>query len=289
PDAAHAGGSRAAPEGRAVVANAGRWAACSAVIATGFIVATAVALAFVHSRRPIGSLAWLFVPFGAVESVVAWALLRSEESRLTRELRTARIGSAALRAMTVQRREAMPFFARPFATGVGAAAVRLADGDREGAAEALRRVSPLMRGGRVDALRALALADLERSQRTTAALDRVIARLQATPALGHREADRYRTYVLVKTVLERGDDETALELARDLARSPDDEQAIYGVWLRVWFDLDDDPGAADEPWPPLGEAQARLATLAARAHGAERLIGKLEALLLAIANAEHRE
>jgi hypothetical protein len=191
--------------------------------------------------------------------------------------------------MAARRHDQIPFFARPFSSSVGAAAVRLADGDSEGATDALRRGSLLMRGGRLDHLRAVVAGDLERSRRTPAALDRAIAALRAIAPLGHREAERYRIYVLVKAVLERGDDETALELARELGRSPDDEVSLYAVWLRVWFELDEEPEESDEPWPPLAEAQARLATLAARAHGAERLIDKLEARLLAIAHPGHRE
>jgi hypothetical protein len=57
----------------------------------------------------------------------------------------------------------------------------------------------------------------------------------------------------------------------------------------VWFELDDEPtDDEDHPWPPLAEAQTRLAALAARAHGAERLIDKLEARLLAIAHPPHQ-
>jgi hypothetical protein len=278
-----------------LVSTPARWAVCSAAIAVGFVVATAAALAFVHAHRDLASLSWLFVVFTAIESVFAFVLLRAEESRLARELRTARTGTAAVRAMAVRRAAgvgggaSVPFIARPFSTGVGLAAVRLADGDREGAADALRRGgSPLMAGGRLDAVRAIVDADLERASHAAGALDRAIARLRAMPALGHAEADRYRTYVLVKAVLERGDDDTALELARELGRSTDDEQAIYAVWLRVWFELDDEPATDEEPWPPLAAAQARLATLAARAHGAERLIDQLAARLLAIAHPSHQ-
>jgi hypothetical protein len=272
--------------GTPLVATAARWAACSLAIAGAFIVALAAALAFVHARRGLASFGGVFLGFAAVESALTFVLLRSEESRLTRELRTARTGTTTVRGMAARHRSQVPFFARPFSCTMAQAAVLLADGDRDGASDALRRGSPLMRGGRLDRLRAIVRADLQRATRSPDALDVAIADLRRMPPLHHREADRYRTHVLVKAVLERGDDETALDLARDLRRSADDEQALYAVWLRVWFDLDE-VGESDEGadrWPPLVEAEARLAALAARAHGAERLVDKLEARLLAIAH-----
>jgi hypothetical protein len=272
--------------GGPLIATRARWAACSLALAAGAVIAAEAALAFVHLRSDPAALARLFIALAAAGSVVAYLLLRAEESRTTRELRTARAGTPSARALAIRRDERIPFFARPFSSGLAAAAVRVADGDRRGALEALRRGSPLLRGGRVERLRGTVEADLERATGTPAGLDRAIARLRATPPVGHREADRYRAYVLVRAVLERGDDETALVLARELEGSPDEEVALYALWLRAWFELDGDD---EEPhWPPVDEARARLATLAARAHGAERLVDKLEERLLAIAHREQQ-
>jgi hypothetical protein len=288
------------------VATPARWAVCSAVIAVGFVLATAATLAFLHSSRPLASFAGLFAWVAVGGAGLMFILLRSEESRVARELRTARTGTPALRGLAARRRDQLPFFARPFSVDVAVAAVRLADGDREGAREALRRAAVLMRGGRLDRLRAVVEADLERATHDPGAIDRAIARLGELAPLGHVEADRYRTHVLVKAVLERGDADVALELALALRDSADAEQALYATWLRVWFELDGDgnvradgdgtadphegansgPNATD--WPPLGEAQARRAALMARAHGAERLVDKLEARLLAIAPPGHQ-
>jgi hypothetical protein len=267
----------------ALVATPARWVACSAAIAGGFVVATAGVLAFVHSSRPLSSLESVFAWVAALGALLSFVLLRAEESRIARELRIARTGTPALRGLAARRREQLPFFARPFSANVAVAAVCLADGDREAAADALRRGSPLMRGGRIDRLRAIVEADLERATRGSGALERVIERLRAMPAIGHREADRYRTHVLVKSVLERGDVDTAHDLALELGAAADPDQTIYATWLRVWFDLDDENDGGDDVWPPLVEGQTRLAALAARAHGAERLVDKLEARLLAIA------
>jgi hypothetical protein len=301
--------------GVSLVATPARWAACSGALAVGFVVATAAVLAFVHSSRPISSLTGLFVWVAVVGSALTVVLLRSEESRVARELRTARTGTSAMRGMAARRRQQLPFFARPFSVDVAAAAVRLADGDREGAAEALRRGPVLMRGGRLDRLRAMVEADVERATHEPQVVDRAIARLRSMSPLGNLEADRYRMHVLVKAVLERGDADMALELALTLRDSTDGEQAIYATWLRVWFELDgegdapeehgQEPGgetgdamaqeterapaqSAADGWPPLAEADARLAALVARAHGAERLVDKLEARLLAIAPPGHQ-
>jgi hypothetical protein len=231
----------------------------------------------------LSSLESVFAWVGALGALLSVVLLRAEESRIARELRIARTGTPALRGLAARRRQQLPFFARPFAANVAIAAVCLADGDREAAADALRRGSPLMRGGRIDRLRAIVEADLERASRSAEALERVIDRLRAMPAIGHREADRYRTHVLVKAVLERGDADTAQDLALQLRAEVDPDQTIYATWLRVWFDLDDRSGDEGNVWPPLVEGQTRLAALAARAHGAERLVDKLEERLLAIA------
>jgi hypothetical protein len=211
----------------------------------------------------------------------------------------------------------LPFLARWSSSKLGAAAVLLADGDREGAIDALAAASVLMRGGRLDRLRAIVDADLERKAGTAAGLERCVQRLRQATPVGNREADLYRVHVMVKAVLEQGDGVAAVELATSLGRSADDDERVYATWLRVWFDLDGeggdagessepgdessepgdegsepgdaaDGGDAGEPWPALSEGDLRMATLAARAHGAESLVSKLTLRLSAIARAAAR-
>jgi hypothetical protein len=247
---------------------------------------TQATLAATHSPWTLASLALPIVVAGVAEALLVLALLRAEESRLARELRTARTATAVLRGMMARRRHRQPFFARMFFTGLGTAATLVADGDRSGALDALAAVVPWMRGGRLDALRAVVEADLDRASGTQAGLDRSIRRLRSLDRIGHFEADRYAMHVLVKAVLEQGDADVGFELATRLAAAEDDDERMYATWLRVWFELDSEP---DTGWPPLAEGQARRAALVARAHGAEKLVGKLEARLLAIARPERRE
>ena len=156
-----------------------------------------------------------------------------------------------------------------------------------------------MQGGRLSALRAVVEADIERSSGSSGALERSIATLEGRERIGHREADLYALHVLVKAILEDGDTPAAVKLAHQLGESPDDEERLYAVWLRAWFDFDvagetgggdGGDGRADEstsekggleddaPWAPLSDGDIRLAALLARAHGAEKLVEKLETL-----------
>jgi hypothetical protein len=243
-----------------------------------------------HSQRGLASVAAPILVACAVQAPIVYALLRAEESRLASELRTARTGTPALRSMMARKRERAPLLGRLFVTRVGAAAVLLAGGDRPGAVEVLEARSPLallMRGGRLDRVREIVAADLERAAGTPDALDRCIERLSTPPLgtpLGNREADLYRTHVLVKAVLERGDTERAADLAAQHIEAADDEQRMYCTWLRAWFDLE--KATPEIAWPAVDEGQLRLAALVARAHGAERLVEQLEARLRAIARPE---
>jgi hypothetical protein len=267
-----------------LVATWTRWALSAGALGAAFVAAVEGYIAFTHSDRTLGSFAWLIAVACATEALLVYAILRAEESRLARELRTARTGTSVLRGMVARRRQQTPFIARLFATKLGAAAVLLADGDRSGALDVLATSSPLMQWGRIEKLRAVVDADVERASSTSAGLERCVQQLREMPPIGNREADLYRTHVLVKALLEQGDAETALEVIEELGASQDDEQQTYVAWLRVWFDLDDETaGYRDHPWPPLDEGQLRLATLQARAHGAEKLVEKLEARVSAIA------
>ena len=260
-----------------------RFAACAVAVLLAFLAAVRGYIAFTHSERTFGSFLWLFVVFAAAETGVLWALLGAEEWRLARELRTARSGTAVLRGVAARRRQEQPFLLRLVSTRIGAAAILLADGDRDGALEALARTSPLMTGGRLTALREIVEADLERATGTSVGLEHCIGRLRAPPITGNREADRYRTHVLVKAVLEQGDDDLAAELADELAKSDDDEQRVYAAWLRAWFELDAEPRGDGSPWPPLPEGDLRMAALLARSHGAQELVAKLDERVAAIA------
>jgi hypothetical protein len=284
-----------------LVATAARWAAGSAAFALGLAVAAEGALRLAHSGRPFETLAAPLVLAAVAASLVLLFLLRAEESRLSRELRTARTGTPVLRSLVARRRVALPILARFATTTLGTAAVLIADGDRDGALDRMAKTTALMRGGRLDVLRAIVEADLRRGDGTTASLARCVSELRAMPPIDNREADLYRLHVLVKAILARGDGQAAFELATELASAVDDEARIYATWLRVWFELDLEESAADgdgdgdantdqgEPWPALSEGDLRMATLLARAHGAEDLVTKLSRRLSGIAPSGPRE
>ncbi len=270
----------------ALVATASRWLVVSISLEVGLAAAVEGLLLFTHRPGSAALFAWPLALGATVGWLMVYAMLRAEESRLARELRIARAGTPVLRAMVARRRQEMPFLTRWSSSSLGTAAVLLADGDRDAALDELRGTSVFMRGGRLDQLRAIVEADLERSTGTPAGLDRSVQRLRAASAMGNREADLYRIHVLAKAVLEQGDDDTAVELASEWGRATDDDTRIYATWLRVWFDLDEE--GAGEPADALSEADLRMALLAARAHGAESLVTKLTERLSTIARAESR-
>jgi len=184
--------------------------------------------------------------------------------------------------MVGRRRQRGPFLvARLFATRLGSAAVFLADGEESAARDVLGEEPPWMHVGRLGWLRTVVLADADRATGTAAGQLRCVEQLSAARTTGNREADLYRLHVLVKAVLERGDAERALDLTTQLIQSTDADERIYATWLRIWFELDS--GADEGEWPALAEEDARLAALRARSQGAEALVGKLEARLVAIA------
>jgi hypothetical protein len=251
-----------------------------------FTVALQGSLLFVHSADSVASHAGGLVLAIAVSTVMLYWLLLAEEARLARELRTARTGTAALRSMVAGRRLQAPLFARPFSTKLGTAAVLLADGERAAALDLLAAPAPLMSAGRLSRLREVVEADAARADGTPEALDRCIATLASRePPLGNREADLYALHVLVKAVLERGDAETASTLEGRLARTVDEDERPYLLWLRAWFDLDGE-GAQNGAG---ADGELRLAALLARAHGAEKLVAKLEERASAIARSHRQE
>jgi hypothetical protein len=277
----------ASPRGAPLVATWGRWAACAAAVVVAFVVALQGSLLFAHSADSVVHHVRGLAVAGAVSTVMLYWLLLAEEARLARELRTSRTGTPALRGMVAGRRLQAPLFARPFSTKLGTAAVLLADGEHAAAVDLLAAPAPLMSGGRLSRLRAVVEADAARAEGTPAALDRCIARLASHEPLRNREADLYALHVLVKAVLERGDAETAATLEERLARTGDDNERLYLVWLRAWFDLDG--GAPGDTDTGGGDAELRLAALLARAHGAEKLVAKLEERASAIARSHRQE
>jgi hypothetical protein len=225
-------------------------------------------VSFTHSGRTFESL-WGWMAFSSVAlALMALGLLRSEESRLARELRTARTGTAVIRDMVVRRRQKLPIFLRLLTTPLGTAAVLLAEGERAAALDLLGGFSPFMQTGRIARLREVVEADADRATGTLAGASRAIERLRAAPLVGNTEADRYRAHVLVKAALQQTDTELAQTILDEVSASKDDEIRLYGVWLKVWFD---DPEAASLPEPEL-----RMAALLARTHGAEELVKKLD-------------
>jgi hypothetical protein len=294
---------RMAPRGAPLVATAARLGAAVGTLALVFI-ALDEAYGSLTRRSPwVPSPPVLVIALGLM-SALCWSTLRAEEFRLARELRTARSGTPALRAMFAARRPPASFFARMLSTRLGMAAVLLADGSQPEARAALAGGSLLMRGGRLERLRHVVEADLERANGTPGSLERCVQNLRAVQRIGNREADLYRTHVRVKALLELGDAKGADDLAEELEASRDEEERLYLVWLRVWFDLDADVpkeggeeedeaersaasaerGARRGAWRPISEGELRMGTLLARAHGAEMLVKKLDARLAAIAH-----
>ena len=255
--------------GAPMVATSPRWAMFVGVGMTAMGGLLYAYVAFSHSPRSFASFAPWLAGGAMTLALVVLALLRAEESRLARELRTARTGTPLIRDMVIRRRQNLPIFLRVATTTLGSAAVLLAEGDRSAALDALSANSPLMRGGRLRFLREVIEADADRASASLAGLSRCIATLRAMDRIGNAEADRYRTHVLAKAVLQQAADGLALEIANELATATDEEERIYAVWLRVWFDL---PGVDG-----LSDGELRLAALLARTHGAEDLTKKLAA------------
>ena len=231
-------------------------------------------------------------------AALAWWTLRAQELRLSRELRTARTGTSVARVALAQRRRQASLVGRLLSTKLGTAAVLLADGDRSDALDSLRGESPLMRGGRLEKVREVVHADADRAMGTTGGRELCVQRLEHMKRIGNREADLYRTHVLVKALLEQGDPRRGLDLARELQASPDEEENTYSIWLRVWFELDaaeaedgtnPDGQSSAGSWATLSDGDLRLAALLARAHGADTLVRKLEARMTAIAHSSEGE
>lgn len=195
-----------------LVATFPRWAVGTLALAAGFVAAVQAYVTFTHSGQTLGAFSGLIAGFVVVDAVLVYAGLSSEEARLARELRTARTGTTALRGLVIGRRQQAPFLTRLFSTRLGAAAVMLAEADRQGALAAMAGGSALMRGGRLDLLREVIDADAERATGTSVGLERCVGRLRELPPTGNREADLYRAHVLVKALLEQGDADGALEL-----------------------------------------------------------------------------
>ena len=268
-----------------LVATWTRWAVSAGALAGAFVAAVEAYLVFTRSERTLASYAVPIAVGCALVALLVLALLRAEESRVVRELRTARTGTDALRSLVLRRRSQAPFFARLFSTRLGTAAVCLAEGDSAGAIDAMRGGSMLMRGGRLDALAEVVDADVERCRNNSVSLERCVQRLRAMSPLPNREAELYRVHVLVKALLQQGDDDGAAELVEELDKGgSDDDRRMYATWLRVWFDMDAPEGDyRSSAAHPLPEGDLRMAALVARSQGAEKLLEKIEARLSSVA------
>ena len=281
--------------GAALVATWWRWVSATAALMAATIAAAEVYASWSRSRVSLVSRDETVASVCALGAALVWWTLRAQELRLSRELRTARTGTSVARAAVVQRRRQASIVGRLLSTRLGTAAVFLADGDRSDALDSLRGESPLMRGGRLEKLREVVHADADRAMGTSGGRELCMQRLQGMARIGNREADLYRTHVLVKALLQQGDPVRALDLVQGLHVSLDEEERIYAVWLRVWFELDSDEHASADgkssgaKWSPLSDGDLRLAALLARAHGAETLVHKLEARLTAIARSSEGE
>ena len=283
--------------GTPLVATLARAGAAAAILLGSYFALSRFLFEKLHvDTRGPGAL-WIDMMDGAllVSLLFVWLALRAEESRLARELRTARSGSPELRSLALRQRQKMPFLARFCATRLGTAAVLLADGEVDAARDELRANPLLARGGALDRLRAIVEADEARARGTAGGLERCIEALRALPPTGNREADLYRMHVLVKAILQKGDAARAQELCAELETSQDDDLRLYAVWLVVWFEAEEPTERgyreAAEPSAPLAEGDLRMAALLARAQGADALIERLEERLARapIANDAPRE
>jgi hypothetical protein len=235
-----------------------------------------------RERVPVAAVGW------AVLSAAFWLYLRGEEARLARELRVARSGTSVQRRALLRRRRPTPYFGIAMfwyaavrvlgalaSTTLGHAAVLVAEGELQAARATLAGFGQLLAVGPLRELRAAVEADLARAVGTEESLATAIKALYAAPPFAHVEAERYRMHVLVKALLQQGDEATARTIAEDLKASTDDELRVYAVWLRTWFE-----------WTHLdapSEPDMRLALLLARTHGALDLVARLEIALAAAA------
>ncbi len=257
--------------GAPLVASTPRWLALAAGEAAIVFGLAYAYISLSHSKQTLASMALPLAITAIVAAAVTLAMLRAEEARLARELRTARSGTAAIRSMVLQRRERAPMLLRLLSTSFGTAAVLIAEGERSAALDALAASSPIMAMGRIRLLRQVIEADADRAGASLAGLTRCIETIRAMPRIGNTEADRYRTHVLVKAVLTQAHGELAEELCAELAASKDEDERIYAAWLSAWFEI-------DLPTEP-SDGEVRLALLMARSQGAEDLAKKLEAKL----------
>ena len=235
---------------------------CAAVITALLAAAHVILHKFsAETLATFGACAWLLV------TTLLLVFLYGEESRLARELRTARVGSEIARTQAIRRRKRAPWFARFTAPPHGFAALLVTEGDSVAAHETLSSGSPLFYGGALATLRKAVEADAARDE-GEAALGESIRTLLELPDLHAPEVDHYRTHVLVKAILQLGDPLTARDVEADLGASPDDEVRMYALWLRTWFDLTSSS-------PEVDEGERRRAALMARNSGAVDLATRL--------------
>ena len=231
-----------------------------------------------------------YLLLGLILLVTGLISLRTEDARLTRELRIAYAGTVTAREQAVRRRLRASWFTRLFMPPHGLGALLLASGDPESVIDLLATGSPLylaVLGARLGHLRAIIAAGARASVAAAAATasaapgddndeagSAALVALLETRGLdvgGSADLARFRAFVLARAVLETGDVLTARELAFDLMASPDADVRLYAEWLRAWFDLDD-PGLL-----PADDGERRRAALHAVNAGARELAEKLTA------------
>src|SRR5450755_2508414 len=88
--------------GAPLVATWTRWAVSVGALAVAFGGAVEAYILLTHVDRTLPSFASLIAVVCATEAVLLLAILRAEDSRLARELRTARTGTAVLRGLVAR-------------------------------------------------------------------------------------------------------------------------------------------------------------------------------------------
>src|SRR5579864_1102788 len=109
------------PRGLPMVATWRRWATATVIFGIAFVLLARAYLGLSHTQRTLGSLLPVIAGACLFLAGLLWTTLRSEEVRLARELRVARSGTSALRAIGAHRRQPSPSLTRLLSTTLGTA------------------------------------------------------------------------------------------------------------------------------------------------------------------------